>query len=66
MVLLSMAVTATMLSAKNHVTWLFFPLATHSLFLSCGAGQSIWKEEGDKFDVGNTPSPGMMLFSFGP
>lgn len=24
------------------VTWLFFPLATHSLFLSWGAGQSIW------------------------
>lgn len=25
------------------LTWLFFPLATHSLFLSCGAGQSIWR-----------------------
>lgn len=28
------------------VTWLFFPLATHSLFLSCGAGQSIWRGGG--------------------
>lgn len=41
--------------APRHRTWLFFPLATHSLFLSCGAGQSIWRKEREVWCVKHVP-----------